>query len=98
MVLNLNHLIVTQACVSISEPGDVSYLQLLSSNCSDVSSYSRGGEYQLLDWLEKVTFPTEARFAEADFARNTYRSVIRRSLSAGVSLDSIFSQIAPSSC
>jgi hypothetical protein len=32
-----------------------------------------------------VTFPTEAKFAEADFARQTYRSVIRRTLDAGVS-------------
>jgi len=53
---------------------------------SDSLLYSRGGQYQLLDWLEMVTFPTEAKFAETDCARRSYRSVIRRTLDAGVRL------------
>ena len=73
----------TQACTSISEHGDVSYLQVQPPKSL---TYPRGGQFQLLDWLEMVTFPTEAKFAEADFARRTYRSVIRRTLDAGVCL------------
>lgn len=37
-----------------------------------------------MDWLDQVTFPTEAKFADPEFARSVYQSVIRRTLDAGV--------------
>jgi cytosine/adenosine deaminase-related metal-dependent hydrolase len=43
-----------------------------------------GQQYQLLDWLENVTFPMEAKFSDIDFARRTYRSVVRRIIDSGV--------------
>ncbi|KAF9532229.1 hypothetical protein CPB83DRAFT_847468 [Crepidotus variabilis] len=42
-----------------------------------------GGQFQLLDWLEKVTFPMEAKFEDTSFARDVYSSVVRRVLDAG---------------
>jgi cytosine/adenosine deaminase-related metal-dependent hydrolase len=44
----------------------------------------RGQQYELLDWLDKVTFPMEARFADVKFARETYTSVVRRVIDCGV--------------
>ena len=43
-----------------------------------------GQQHELLDWLEEVTFPMEARFADADFARRAYTSVVKRTLDYGV--------------
>ncbi|QRV85359.1 amidohydrolase family protein [Ceratobasidium sp. AG-Ba] len=42
-----------------------------------------GGQYELLKWLENVTFPTESRFSDLEFARSVYTTVIDRVLSFG---------------
>ncbi|GLB34642.1 putative amidohydrolase family protein [Lyophyllum shimeji] len=42
-----------------------------------------GQQYELLDWLSNVTFPTEAKFSDLEFARRTYESVVRRILDCG---------------
>lgn len=42
-----------------------------------------GGQYELLDWLNNVTFPTESRFANLDFAKRVYSSVVERVLNSG---------------
>ncbi|KAF8921078.1 hypothetical protein CPB85DRAFT_1404999 [Mucidula mucida] len=42
-----------------------------------------GQQYELLDWLSKVTFPMEAKFADLEFARRAYTSVVRRVLDNG---------------
>ncbi|KAF8660610.1 hypothetical protein AX16_001589 [Volvariella volvacea WC 439] len=42
-----------------------------------------GQQYELLDWLDKVTFPTEAKFADTKYARETYESVVKRVLDCG---------------
>lgn len=46
----------------------------------------RGQQYELLDWLANVTFPTEARFADVEYAKKAYNSVVQRVLNCGVSL------------
>lgn len=76
------------ACSTGSEFGDVSSacskpLSLLITSCS-------GGQFQLLDWLEKCTFPMESKFSNVEFARRTYKSVVRRYIDCGVSLASCF--------
>lgn len=43
-----------------------------------------GQQYELLDWLENVTFPMESKFSDAEFARKTYPSVVQRFINAGV--------------
>ncbi|KIJ41896.1 hypothetical protein M422DRAFT_68111 [Sphaerobolus stellatus SS14] len=43
----------------------------------------RGGQYELLDWLDKLTFPTEAKFGNSKYATKVYRSVVKRLLDCG---------------
>lgn len=47
-----------------------------------------GQQYELLDWLDNVTFPMEANFADVEFARETYVEVVRRVINCGVCLSS----------
>ncbi|CAE6348527.1 unnamed protein product [Rhizoctonia solani] len=42
-----------------------------------------GGQYELLDWLNNVTFPTESRFHDTKFAERVYSSVVDRVLNSG---------------
>ncbi|KAG6829631.1 hypothetical protein H0H92_003964 [Tricholoma furcatifolium] len=42
-----------------------------------------GQQYELLEWLENVTFPTEAKFSDLEFARTSYKSVVRRIIDCG---------------
>ncbi|KAG8721369.1 hypothetical protein FRC09_007988 [Ceratobasidium sp. 395] len=42
-----------------------------------------GGQYELLDWLNNVTFPTESRFSDLAFAKRVYTSVVERVLNFG---------------
>jgi len=48
--------------------------------------HSSGQQYELLDWLDNITFPVEAKFSNIDFAQRTYESVVRRVIDCGVSL------------
>ena len=43
-----------------------------------------GQQYELLDWLKEVTFPMEARFADADFAHQAYTKIVERIINSGV--------------
>ncbi|KXN91507.1 putative guanine deaminase [Leucoagaricus sp. SymC.cos] len=43
----------------------------------------KGGQYELLDWLNNVTFPKEAEFVNLEFAKEVYYDVVRRSLASG---------------
>eukprot|EP01088_Endostelium_zonatum_P016809 TRINITY_DN4698_c0_g2_i1.p1 TRINITY_DN4698_c0_g2~~TRINITY_DN4698_c0_g2_i1.p1 ORF type:complete len:529 (+),score=111.39 TRINITY_DN4698_c0_g2_i1:14-1600(+) len=45
----------------------------------------------LLDWLNKYTFPTEAKFKSPDFAENVYSKVIRRTLKSGTTTAAYYS-------
>ncbi|CEL62969.1 hypothetical protein RSOLAG1IB_10616 [Rhizoctonia solani AG-1 IB] len=42
-----------------------------------------GGQYELLDWLNNVTFPTESRFDDTKFAERVYSPVVDRVLNSG---------------
>ncbi|GAA5884764.1 hypothetical protein JCM6882_005383 [Rhodosporidiobolus microsporus] len=44
---------------------------------------SYGQQFELLDWLAQVTFPTEARFADPAFARKAYEGVVERVINSG---------------
>ncbi|KAK9900614.1 Metallo-dependent hydrolase [Cystobasidium minutum MCA 4210] len=43
----------------------------------------RGQQYQLLDWLSNLTFPTEARFSDPFYAQRIYESVVARNIAVG---------------
>lgn len=52
---------------------------------------------QLLDWLERYTFPAEARFADAEHAREAARFFIDRLLENGTTTASVFCTVHPGS-
>ncbi|KAJ7582955.1 hypothetical protein C8J56DRAFT_1055974 [Mycena floridula] len=44
---------------------------------------SSGQQYELLDWLEKITFPMESRFSDVQLATEAYKAVVRRIIDSG---------------
>ncbi|KAF9265595.1 guanine deaminase [Marasmius fiardii PR-910] len=42
-----------------------------------------GAQYELLDWLDSITFPMEAKFADTSFAESAYFEIVRRIINAG---------------
>ena len=57
-----------------------------------------GYDLELLDWLETYTFPTEAKFADVEFARSVYNRVVEKTLSSGTTCISYFGTIHQESC
>jgi len=56
---------------------------------------SPGG--QLLDWLERYTFPTELKFADLEFARDAARNFLRECLRNGVTTSCVYCTVHPHS-
>ncbi|KAH8827003.1 Metallo-dependent hydrolase [Flagelloscypha sp. PMI_526] len=42
-----------------------------------------GGKYELLEWLDKLTFPEESKYKDVNYARSIYTRVIRKVLACG---------------
>ncbi|KAJ7741578.1 Metallo-dependent hydrolase [Mycena maculata] len=53
------------------------------THAPQVPNIGSGQSYELLEWLERITFPTESMFQDPDFARRTYTSVVRRIIDSG---------------
>lgn len=53
------------------------------THACQVPNIGLGQQYELLDWLNNVTFPRERRFAEEDYAEKTYNSVVQRLIDSG---------------
>ncbi|EDW58684.1 guanine deaminase [Drosophila virilis] len=49
-----------------------------------------GMSVPLLDWLNKYTFPTEAKYVDQEFALEIYRAVVEATLRCGTTLASYF--------
>lgn len=52
-----------------------------------------GMDLQLLDWLNTYTFPTEARFADTDYARRVYRRLAGDLITSGTTRVCMFSSL-----
>ena len=52
-----------------------------------------GMDLPLLDWLNTYTFPLEARFADPDYARETYRKLAKELISLGTTRVCMFSSL-----
>mmetsp|Transcript_36877 Transcript_36877/g.37534 ORF Transcript_36877/g.37534 Transcript_36877/m.37534 type:complete len:475 (+) Transcript_36877:74-1498(+) len=52
-----------------------------------------GNDLPLLDWLQKYTFPTEARFSDPVFAKMAYSRAVKRHLHYGTTCASYFATI-----
>ncbi|GAA6002101.1 hypothetical protein JCM10207_003074 [Rhodosporidiobolus poonsookiae] len=44
---------------------------------------SYGQQFELLDWLSNVTFPTEQRFGDPAYARKAYEGIVERVINSG---------------
>ncbi|KAF6763773.1 guanine deaminase [Ephemerocybe angulata] len=55
----------------------------LRQHAPQVPNIGTGQQYELLDWLANVTFPTEAKFADVAFAKRVYQQVVRGFIDAG---------------
>ncbi|KAI0273592.1 hypothetical protein BC834DRAFT_816347 [Gloeopeniophorella convolvens] len=53
------------------------------THAPQVPNIGSGQQDELLVWLERTTFPMEARFANEDFARQAYSHVVRRIIDSG---------------
>ncbi|KAJ2912504.1 hypothetical protein MD484_g7910, partial [Candolleomyces efflorescens] len=53
------------------------------THAPQVPNIGTGQQYELLDWLANVTFPTEAKFQDVDFAKRMYKRVVRTFIDAG---------------
>ncbi|PWN42141.1 Metallo-dependent hydrolase [Ceraceosorus guamensis] len=63
------------------------------THACQVPNLGLGQQYELLDWLQHVTFPREARFEDPVYARKTYDSVVQRLLDSGTTCAAIFATI-----
>ncbi len=52
---------------------------------------------QLLDWLNKYTFPTELKFADKAYARDTARLFLRENLRNGITTSCVYCTVHPHS-
>lgn len=73
------------ARASISNYGNVSHFIFIIIR-SKTFYESRGSQYELLDWLNRLVFPTESKFNDknVEFVQKSYQSVVRRFLDFGV--------------
>ncbi|KAF8275054.1 Metallo-dependent hydrolase [Lactarius quietus] len=53
------------------------------THAPQVPNIGSGQQYELLDWLKEITFPMEARFADADFAYRAYTKIVERVIDSG---------------
>ncbi|KAL5533102.1 hypothetical protein ACEPAF_4878 [Sanghuangporus sanghuang] len=53
------------------------------THAPQVPNMGSGQQYELLDWLENVTFPMESRFRDAEFAKMVYPEIVRRFIAFG---------------
>jgi guanine deaminase len=52
---------------------------------------------QLLDWLNRYTFPAELKFADKDYARSVARTFLRENLRNGVTTSCVYCTVHPHS-
>ncbi|KAL5490342.1 hypothetical protein ACEPAI_5175 [Sanghuangporus weigelae] len=53
------------------------------THAPQVPNMGSGQQYELLDWLENVTFPMESRFRDVEVAKMIYPEVVRRFIAFG---------------
>ncbi|UZJ53497.1 hypothetical protein CBS101457_002817 [Exobasidium rhododendri] len=63
------------------------------THAPQVPNLGRGQQYELLDWLQYVTFPRERKFEDTTYARKTYESVVDRMLNAGTTCAAIYATL-----
>ena len=80
----------------VEDYGDALILQSFSDMHLHAPQYpmlGTGMDLQLLDWLHTYTFPTEAKFADPDYARSVYRLLARELVEGGTTRVCMFSSL-----
>lgn len=52
-----------------------------------------GMQFQLLDWLQKLTFPEESKFHDVSYAEATYGSAVERYLRSGTTTACLYATL-----
>lgn len=84
------------AGAAVEDCGDALILQSLADLHLHAPQYpmlGMGMDLPLLDWLNAYTFPTEARFADAGYAREVYRKLARELIRGGTTRVCMFSSL-----
>lgn len=80
----------------VEDYGDALILQSFADMHLHAPQYpmlGMGMDMELLDWLNTYTFPTEAAFADADFAREAYRKLANELVRNGTTRVCMFSSL-----
>ena len=84
------------AGASVEDYGDCLIVQSFADLHLHAPQYpmlGMGMDLPLLDWLNAYAFPTEARFAEPDYARTVYRQLAGELVSCGTTRVCMFSSL-----
>ena len=84
------------AGAAVEDYGDALILQSFADLHLHAPQYpmlGMGMDLPLLDWLNTYTFPTEARFADKDYAREVYRRLARELIENGTTRVCMFSSL-----
>jgi len=84
------------AAAPVTDYGDKLILQSFADMHLHAPQYpmlGMGMDLPLLDWLNTYAFPTEARFADADYARRTYRRLAEDLITNGTTRVCMFSSL-----
>lgn len=82
--------------IPVEDYGDCLILQSFADMHLHAPQYpmlGTGMDLPLLDWLNRYTFPTEARFADPDYARAVYHSLSRELIENGTTRVCMFSSL-----
>lgn len=86
-VAAIHHLDITSADVTVIELEEGQFIcpGLIDTHthAPQYPNLGLGGQYQLLDWLDNLTFPREGMFGDVEYARGVYTEVVKRNLSVG---------------
>lgn len=81
------------ACAPLEDYGDCLILQSFADMHFHAPQYAMlgmGFDLPLLEWLEKYAFPTEARYAEPEFARAVYSQLAKEMIRGGTTRMCVF--------
>lgn len=88
--------LISNVCCEVQDLGKKFVIPGFVDTHAHAPQYSFTGtglDLPLLQWLEKYTFPTEAKFDDAGFARRVYESTVRKHLTHGTTTCSYFGTI-----
>ncbi|KAF9069871.1 hypothetical protein BDP27DRAFT_1324738 [Rhodocollybia butyracea] len=63
------------------------------THAPQVPNIGTGYRYELLEWLEKYTFPLEAQFADVEYAKKVYPEIVKRFIQCGTTTCCYYSTI-----